>query len=96
MFADCDPDTYGASCRSHCHCADGVSCEPDTGVCDGKCHPDWYGVNCQCECTRFSSVFGNHKPLVNVINSDQNLTLIITSVVFIKGKGVQSVSKIKK
>ena len=48
-FTDCETGTYGASCRSQCHCAYGVSCAPDTGICNGQCDPNWYGVNCQCK-----------------------------------------------
>jgi len=50
----CDGGTYGASCRSECHCLTD-NCDPTNGICrdqlpTGTCSPGWQGQNCQVEC----------------------------------------------
>ena len=44
----CSEGTFGADCKQTCHCADGASCETDTGRCSGNlCADGWKGINCQ-------------------------------------------------
>ena len=68
---------YGANCQSECHCAEGVSCLPDTGECDGRqCHHDWYGVNCQSKCQLETSFYIDPDSVI----PDQNIKDSIDSV----------------
>ncbi|XP_071799486.1 receptor-type tyrosine-protein phosphatase T-like [Asterias amurensis] len=47
----CAAGTFGVNCNQTCHCADGGSCNTETGRCrDGKCDPEFTGTNCQ-ECS---------------------------------------------
>ena len=45
----CSEGMYGADCKQTCHCAAGVACQTDTGICsNGACDASHFGINCQC------------------------------------------------
>ena len=44
----CDEGTFGANCDGICHCTDGATCDPMTGLCSNSlCDMGWTGPNCQ-------------------------------------------------
>lgn len=44
----CDDGTYGKDCKEKCHCLNGGTCDPQTGVC--TCGAGWIGDKCENKC----------------------------------------------
>ncbi|KAJ8021486.1 Tyrosine-protein kinase receptor Tie-1 [Holothuria leucospilota] len=46
----CQEGTFGANCEGICHCSEGATCDPMTGICSSMiCAMGWSGPNCQVE-----------------------------------------------
>lgn len=46
-ITDCNVGRFGEHCSEECHCADGLPCDKDTGMCATPgCSDGWQGPTC--------------------------------------------------